>query len=166
MALPVDYPRSKYNWEENRKITYELTEEEKASPGITILDNRYIDYATNIKNGIDLFITRHKIIRVNDDKGIELLNKVYVPIGCDDELIQLKARTITKDGRVIEVKKENIKLLDNYEGYGDYKIFAMEGVEAGCELEYFCTIKKGPCGFSWWGNNKVYGTEIFQVRPK
>ncbi len=68
----ADYPRKNYNWEENRKITFQLTEEEAKAHAVTILDNRFIDYTEiddnykNIALNIELYITRHLIIRVND----------------------------------------------------------------------------------------------------
>jgi len=161
-------PRKKYNWEENRKITYQLTDEEAKAHAVTILDSRFIDYTEDDSyTNIELYITRHIIIRVNDDIGIREFNKVYIPVLNQDEIIKLKARTISKEGKIKEINKDDIKLLNVSKEFINYKIFAMDGVEAGSELEYFYTLKRDRRGYYiLWGNSFLYGTEIFQGNTK
>ena len=150
-----DYPRAKYNWDKNRKSIYQPTEEELKDPAVVVLDARYDDYAEspNPARWFELYITRHKIVHVNDDKGIDRYNKVYIPMEKKDELVTIKARTIDRNGKVTEVNEGSIKDISNYEQYGNFKIFALEGVEKNAELEYFYTIKKEAGGS---------GTEFFQ----
>ena len=156
LSIAQQYPRKGYNWEEGRKTTYQPTADEKKAPrAVVVLDSRYYDYVTDpdTARGYDLYVTRHKIVLVNDDKGIDRFNKVYIPMEMGDSLIQLKARTISKEGKVMQVNKDNIKDVSNIEEYGSFKIFALEAVEKDAELEYFFIIKKGA---------DIYGTEIFQ----
>ena len=149
------FPRKDYDWEANRKTPYVITDEEKKGPAVIIKDSRYFDYveSNDPDKGFDLYVTKHKIVHVNDDKGIDRFNKVYIPTERGDEVVQLKARTISKNGTVTEVNKDNIKDVSNYEQYGNYKIFALENVEKDGELEYFFTLRKGA---------DSYNVEIFQ----
>jgi hypothetical protein len=147
-----DYPRKNYSWSEKPVTAPELNKDELKQPAVILLDSRYLDYVTN-KEGYDLYVTKHKIVRVNDDAGIDRFNKVYIPMEEGDELVEIKARSTNKSGKVIELDKSNIKDLSNYEEYGSFKIFAVEGVEKESVLEYVYKIKKGA---------DIYGVETFQ----
>jgi hypothetical protein len=57
----------------------------------------------------------------------------------------VKARTILPNGRIIEMDKSNVKDLKDNDG--QYKIFALEGLTQGCEVEYYFTLKKDPSFF-------------------
>jgi hypothetical protein len=66
--------------------------------------------------------------------------------------VDIKARTLLPGGKIIELDQSNIKDLKEQDG-NVYKIFAMEGLEKGCEIEYFYTYKK-PATF--------FGREVLQ----
>lgn len=85
----------------------------------------------------NLMFTRklHKIVRVNDEKGIEMYNKIKVSYDADYPVTMVKARSISPAGKVIELKSTDFKDIKNEEG-GMQKIFALEGVEKGSEVEY------------------------------
>ncbi|MEY3418000.1 MAG: hypothetical protein RL060_2112, partial [Bacteroidota bacterium] len=68
-------------------------------------------------------------------------------------IVDLKVRVITKDGKVIALNKENIKEVDNLENAGAYKIFAIEGAEKNCEIEYYYILHTTP---------SFYNKEVFQ----
>jgi hypothetical protein len=121
-----------------------------ASAAIGILDDRTIDYRVEGKE-IALYCSYHKIVRINDDKGIEMYNKIYIPVYPNADISNLKARTILQSGKIIDVPAEKVKEITE-EGR-TYKLFAMEGVEKGSEVEYNYTIKR---------NTTFFGTEIFQ----
>src|SRR4029079_13409406 len=103
-----------------------------------VLDKRRIEY-TDEKDDVVQYKTLHKIIHINDDKGIESFNRVYLPVSNTSDIVDIRARTILPGGKIIEVDKNNIK--DLKENDQVYKIFAMDGLEKGCEVEYYYTYK-------------------------
>src|SRR6185312_14909444 len=57
-------------------------------------------------------------------------------------VIDIKARAISKDGKITNLDPKNIKTLDNYENLGPFRIFAIDGIEIGSEVEYLYTVKR------------------------
>lgn len=88
-----------------------------------------------------LFTTIHIRIKLNNDRGVDDYNKMYLPVLSNEEIFEINARAINPDGTVVNFNDSNIRGIDDLEGYGPYKIFAFEGVQVGSELEYFYTIK-------------------------
>ncbi|QQS27642.1 MAG: DUF3857 domain-containing protein [Sphingobacteriales bacterium] len=157
VAQPV-YSHQNYNWEE-LPVLYDLQDEESTEPAVIIKDKRIIEFCYDEPTGALLqYETVHKIVRVNDDAGVEGFNKVYVPMHNVIQFIELKARAITKDGKVVVLNKDNIKEIQDVEDYGSLKIFAIEGVEKGGEIEYFYTIQSLV--------TDPYGREIIQTDNK
>lgn len=119
---------------------------------VIIQDKRYIQVNTE-GNDNYTYRTIYEIVKINDDAGIELINKVRIPFYEKEELLDLQVRTIDNLGNVKDFDKENLKELENVDGYHDYKIFAVEGLVKGGELEFTFTTK-----------TKTYysGREIFQ----
>ena len=123
-------------------------------PAIIIFDKKTVEYIDDSKNNVVEYYSQHRIIHVNDDHGIEYFNKVYLPVVESSDLVDVKARTILPGGKIVELNKDNIKDLKEEDG-NLYKIFALEGLEKGAEIEYFYTVKK---------NTSYFGREIFQER--
>ena len=138
-------------WNSN-PVIHSLDSKYKNESAVIILDKRRIEYADEGKNGLMAYRTLHKIVRVNDDKGIESFNKVYLGVTDNADIIDIKARTILPGGKIIEIDKSNIKDLKDEDG-SMYKIFALEGLEKGCDIEYYYTYKRD-AGF--------FGREILQ----
>src|SRR5258708_743972 len=108
---------------------------------VILLDTRRVEYVDNPDNTtLSAYHTLHKIIHINDDKGIEYYNKVYLGISDSNSIIDMRARSILPSGKIITIDKKNIKFLEEENG-NRYSIFAMEGLEKGCEVEYTYTIK-------------------------
>src|SRR5688572_17132829 len=80
VSAQASYPRKDYTWSERPYTTPELSAEEQKQPAVVLLDNRYFDYTENNELGYDLYVTKHKVVKVNDDKGIDRFNKVYIPM--------------------------------------------------------------------------------------
>lgn len=112
---------------------------------VILTDKRRIEYIDG-KEDLMAYKTLHKRIHINDDKGIESYNKIYLPVSNNEDIVEIMARTILPDGKVIVLDKKNIK--DLQEDDQLYKIFAMEGLEKGCEVEYYYTYKTN---VSWFG---------------
>lgn len=121
-----------------------------SSSAVGILDDRNIEYVIE-RNDVFIRSVFHKIIRINTDRGIEMYNKIYIPLYRGSEITDIKARTIQKSGKVIDLPVEKIKEIE--EDGRKYKLFAMEGVEKGSEVEYIYTMKRPM---------NPFGTEVFQ----
>jgi hypothetical protein len=138
-----EFVYKKYTWDAAPKI-HQLTAEEKEGNYVVLKEKRIYDYAYESSGELIVYETVHKIIHLNNEKGIEEMNKIYVSYSKILEEMDLKARTITPDGRIIQLSKNSIKKVDNLENSGPFLIFAMEGVEKGGEIEYLYTNKKSP----------------------
>jgi hypothetical protein len=161
-AIPTRAPLSgstqfvhqSYNWIQKRTIM-KLSEVESQETAIILKDKRLIEYAYDQKTGrLFMYDTRHKIIRVNSHSAIEEFNKVYIPMRNALSIIEIKARFISKTGRIVELDKNQIKDLDNPYNAGLFKIFAISGAEVGGEIEYIYTLKQQP---------RFFGREVFQT---
>lgn len=119
---------------------------------VFLLDSRTFRYQFVGKNLVQ-FNYQYRLIKVEDDKGIEMFNKIYLPVYRNAEIYDIKARVITSTGKVINVPAGKIK--DEEEEGKLYKIFAMEGIDKGAEIEYSYMIKKEP---------SYFGSEVFQSK--
>jgi hypothetical protein len=59
-----------------------------------------------------IYETDHAIIKIIDDKGIEMYNKIYIPLYSPSGVKDIKARTILKNGKVIDLPAGNIKEIE------------------------------------------------------
>jgi hypothetical protein len=131
----------KYDWEEDRK-KYPISVDDEKIPTIILKDKRVIEYFFDTPDKLMIYKTIHKIILVNTDEAIDQFNKVYVPVEDSKSIVILKARSISKNGKVTLLDKNSFKELQNLENAGSFKIFAIEGLEKGSEIEYIYTVKK------------------------
>ncbi|WP_153798398.1 DUF3857 domain-containing protein [Foetidibacter luteolus] len=152
-AYAVNAQRYTYSpltrWQE-KPVLHSIADSFKTESAVAILDERKIHYRKEDK---DMFVytTYHKIIKINDDKGIEMFNKIYVPVYYNAAIQDIKARTLTAGGKLYTLTEDKIKEIEEDERR--YKLFALDGVEKGAEVEYSYSIKK-PLS--------VFGIEIFQ----
>lgn len=120
---------------------------------VIVLDKRRVEYVDE-KETMVLYKTLHRIVHIQDDKGIESFNRVYLPVTDNSELADIRARTILPNGRIVEISRENVKDLKDDDDRV-YKIFAMEGLEKGCEVEFLYTYKR---------DASFFGSEVLQTR--
>ncbi len=130
-----------YKWDAAPKL-HEISDEEKKEDYTYLKFNRSFEYVYESSGELVMYITTHIIMRINNEKGVESRNKVFIPTGSVIEEMELKARVIDKNGKVIVMDKAGVKKVDNYEDSGPFTIFALEGVEPGCEVEYVYTNKE------------------------
>ena len=142
----------KESWVDKPAI-YKLDNKYSKESAVVISDKRRMEYVDLSKEEMTAYYTLHKIIHINDDRGIEGFNKIYLGIGDSKDVVDVKARTILPGGKIIQLDKSNIKDIQDKDG-NTYKIFAMDGLEKGCDVEYFYTYKR-PTGF--------FGKEIVQT---
>lgn len=136
-------------WKDSTGLTPLSTEELEAEAVIindyhvkTFLYNSYFDQYTdqfipNVLHEENLYYQR---IRLNNDAAVESYNKVYISNRGGRKVTNLKARAITKDGKIIKFDDSNKKEIENYENHGPFTIFALEGIEVGSEIEFTYTI--------------------------
>lgn len=141
----------KESWSDKPKIKL-LDSKYGNESAVIVYDGKRVEYADDAKGEVQEYYTIHKIIHINDDRGIESFNKIYLGINENSDIVDIKARTLLPGGKIIELDKNNIKDIKEDDG-NIYKIFAMDGLEKGCEIEYFYTYKK-PTSF--------FGREILQ----
>jgi hypothetical protein len=131
-----------YDWAEKPEL-HKLSPEELKASSIGVLDKHIVEYtASAMSPNPKCYETEHTIVRVNDDKGIGRHNTVYIPMHEVKKVIDIKARTINSEGKVTLLNQDNIKEVKNVEEYGDFKIFAIEGVEKNSEIEVLYTVEK------------------------
>lgn len=140
-----------YNWDENRS-RYKLTDKEEQMPMAVLSSKTMVEYVFESKDFYQ-YTLDHMIVIVNTDDAIERSNKIIVPMYNAIDVVNLKARSISKDGKIINLDKNNIKEIKNDENNQSSRIFAIEGVEKGSEIEYFYVRKLYPT---------FYGHENFQ----
>lgn len=143
-----------YTWDENRP-RYQLTQAEEEHPTVVLLNKTVTEYVFE-KGAFVQYTVDHYIIRVNNADAIENSNKINVPMVNTIEFVNIRARSISKDGKKINLDKNNIKEIKPDEQSHASKIFAIEGVEVGSEIEYFYIKKTYPM---------LYGFDIFQYSP-
>ena len=120
------------------------------SAAVGIFNDKHIEYRAE-KDDIFMYITTHLLTKVKDDKGIEMYNKIYLYMPPNSQLTAFKARAVSASGTVTNVDSASIKEIDE-EG-SKYKLFAVNGVEKGSEIEYQYTLKRY---FS------IFNSEVFQ----
>jgi len=113
---------------------------------VVLFDKRRIVFTDEKKDEVTEYYTLHRLVHIIDDRGIEGFNKIYLGISDNADIVDVKARTILTNGKTIELDKNNIKDITDKEG-DTYKIFAMDGLEKGCEVEYYYTIKRSTSYF-------------------
>jgi len=145
-------PRN-YDWDEVRP-RIQLTSDEESQPSLILKHYIGHEYTYDDQSQDLIFYeTVHKIIRVNSDDAIQSNNKVYISTENVLDLIQLKARSLNSNGEMVLSDRSNIKELKE-EGT-TFKIFAVEGVEKGSEIEFVYTKKMQP---------RYFGREYIQSK--
>ncbi|MDQ2658147.1 MAG: DUF3857 domain-containing protein [Bacteroidota bacterium] len=124
-----------YEWEANRSRT-DLTAEEASLTELMIKNHIQYDYVLE-NNDFLMYSTIHRIIFVNNNEAIQKHNRIVISMNSTIDLVEIKARSINKDGKVVRFDKSNIKELKNEESGNAYRIFAIEGIELGSEVEYY-----------------------------
>ena len=130
-----------YDWESSPKLAN--IKYDTSNHSVVIFDKVINEYAYD-KEALALFKIVHKRIKLITNIGIERNNKIYIPVNEEDKVIREKARVIKKDGQIRELNKSEIKEGVDDDSKQKYQYFAFEGVEAGCEIEFYYYIKKAP----------------------
>ena len=123
----------------------------KNESAVILDEQRVHEFSKDEKNDLWIHIYTRRLMKLNDEKGVEMYNKIYVFVPPGAEVIEIKARTMQPDGRVVNLPAE--KIFDVEEEGKHYKKFALEGIEKGSEIEYFVHQKK---------QLSTFGVEVFR----
>lgn len=126
-------------WSEN-PVIHTIDSRYNKESAVILLDTRRIEYVDLPNNKAAKYRTVHRIVHLLDDKGIESFNKLQIGYTDTSDIIDLRARAILPDGTVREVSKTDMKDTKDEDGRS-YRIFALEGLEKGAEVEFTYTIK-------------------------
>ncbi len=92
---------------------------------------------------IEEFRVYHEKIKINKSDALDRYNKIRLFSHASHEILELKARFIGKDGKVIELGKADIKTAAASKDNPSYKFLAIEGAEVGGIIEYYWVTKGG-----------------------
>jgi hypothetical protein len=128
-----------------------MTDVEKKESGVMLQNKILIEYDFDSTGRLACFEAVVKRVHINENKAVEMFNKITLPVPNPSDLLYLKARSISAAGVVKEVGLESVKDID--EQGRTFKILAVEGLEVGGELEYMALYRK---------NSAVFGSELLQ----
>ncbi|MDC6367182.1 MULTISPECIES: DUF3857 domain-containing protein [Flavobacteriaceae] len=131
---------SSYNWDKTPNYKLPVDSEEP----MMALKEKYITEFAYSDNAFTEHYLEHKAFWLNSNEKIEAYNKIYLPYSTNSELLENKARVITKNGKIIDLDESKILTAQDEETGKHYKYFAFEGVEKGSVIEYFYVEKKKP----------------------
>jgi hypothetical protein len=140
-SIAQNYFYKSYTWEKQPKV-YAPSGSDKIEAHIKVKDKTVCEMAYDADGTAVIYETHHTIIHLNNESAIDKVNKVYIPTQSVYEEIDIKARCITADNKILLFNKDGIKRVENLENMGAFTIFPIDGVEAGCDIEYLYTNKK------------------------
>ena len=123
-------------WMEDRKP---FPKEDSEYSLVYLERSKTYDYKYDDEGSFICDLTVHEIVKVYNDDALASYNRIYIPIGDMIELIDVKSRAITKNGKTIKLNKDDIHEIKDEESDSGYRIFAVEGAEVGGEIEYTYT---------------------------
>ena len=134
-----------YQWEKDRP-RYKLTDKDRLLSELILKQHTQYEYVFE-NNQFVMYSTIHRIIYVNNNEAVQKHNRIVISMGNALELLDVKARAINKEGKAIYFDSSNLKELKNEESGKAFKIFAIEGIELGSEVEYYFIRKMRPSVF-------------------
>lgn len=145
------FPTISY-WNDTPSRIAAIPEKYRKEPAVILQDNSLIRFVTNGKS-TDAFVTMHRTVKLQDERGVESFNKLTFPLYRGYELKDIKARTILPNGKIIDVLRDKVKENVNEDGSRALAI-AMEGVVKDAIVEFYVAYKKPP---------SFFGRELFQL---
>lgn len=128
-----------YEWEKGRS-RYTLSAADALLSEMILKQHTQYEYALE-DNQFLMYSTIHRIIYVNNNEAVQKHNRIVISMNNTLELLEVKARAIGKDGKAVFFDKSNLKEIKDEESGNAFKIFAIEGIELGSEIEYYFTRK-------------------------
>ncbi|MFM9945595.1 MAG: DUF3857 domain-containing protein [Bacteroidia bacterium] len=143
-------------WGKDEKL-YQLSDSEAKEPSVIVYEviADYIEVPKISETQTQAFNYKmiYKRVHINEDKGVESYNKIYIPIKSEKDLVDLRAHTFSAKGKLSkEFDETDMKMVEE-EG-SNYLILALDGVEKGGEVEFYFIIRKN---ISEYGEIAVQG---------
>lgn len=148
-SLPSFAQESYVNWKTS-PAAHTISAIYAKESAVILEDERVHEYKKEGKDEMYIHTHTRKLIKLNDEKSVEMYNKIYVYVPGNGEVVEIKARAMQPNGKVVDLPAD--KILDVEEDNRHYKKFALEGIEKGSEIEYYVHIKK---------QLSTFGMEIF-----
>jgi len=124
-----------FRWEEKPDYV-SLAPGNETENAVGIFYNESTEYLYNPEGELEMIHTFHRRIRLCTDDAVNGFNKLSVSLSDVIEVVDTKARVIKPDGRTVDFNKENIRDVTDAESRDNYRIFAIDGIEKGDDLEY------------------------------
>src|SRR5688572_20818793 len=134
-----------YEWEKER-LRFKLSEKDEALSELILKQHTQYEYLFEGDQFV-MYSTIHRIIYVNNSEAVQKHNRIVISMGNALELLDVKARAINKEGKSVYFDSSNLKELKDEESGKAFKIFAIEGIELGSEIEYYFIRKMRPTVF-------------------
>lgn len=142
VILAQDISFKDYNWDE--KDTKVVLPEAYKNENEVILKRAIKLEIASVGDVVKQYYLFHDKIYINSDEAIERNNKIYIPFGQNEVLLNNKARVILKNGKVIKLDKKDIKEEVDEEKGIKYNYFAVNGLEKGAIVERFFILEEYP----------------------
>lgn len=124
-----------YEWDQQRG-RFNLSPDEEKQPELML--KSHVQYEYTFENDeFVMYSTHHKIVYVNSNEAVNKHNRIFISMNSTMDLKTLKARAINRQGKAVYFDESNLKEVKQEESGNAYRIFAIEGVEVGSEVEYF-----------------------------
>ena len=151
-----------HNWEKTPTV-YKPTDEQKKQDIIIVFEKNSYEIAYDADGQAVIYETMHTRYHVNNQKGVDEVNKGYMSMRNVIEEIDLNARSISSENKITYLNRSTVKAVDNFENAGAYKIFAIDGVEPNCDVEIKYTNKKQYYTYSYNVASSNYKTLEFET---
>src|SRR4051812_19995976 len=93
----------KFQWQ-GKPPLHTVDKNFESSAAVYIQEERINEYLLE-KEGLFMYRTVHRLVHLNNDKGIEGFNKIYLPFDEGIDMVDVKARTILPNGQIMELDK-------------------------------------------------------------
>ena len=133
-------------WEKEPGFS-EIPEKYAGENVVGISNDESIDLFYNDEGDLEAIHVLHRKFRLNNDQSINKFNKISFSMNNVIELMDIGARAIKPDGRVVEFDEDNIKEVKDDEEGDAYRIFAIDGIEQGDDVEYYLVRRMEPGNF-------------------
>ena len=135
-----------YEWEKDRK-RYLLSSAEEKAPEIILKEDVEYEYTFEDDQFV-MYTVYHRIVRVNTNEAVQRHNRISISMDNTIALVDVKARAINPKNKEVLFDINNLKEIKNDDTDEGTKVFAVEGVELGSEIEYYFVRKMTPVVFS------------------
>ena len=141
-AQSQDFSFKNYNWDE-KQTKVEIPAKYKDEKEAILERNIKIEFVSGKNSALQYYLSHEKTY-INSDDAVERNNKIYIPYASNENVITTKARVILKSGKVIELKKGDIKEETDEERGIKFKYFAVNGLEKGAVIETIFILEETP----------------------